>query len=89
MAQRVVKIGANALKLRRPRRQRVRFVIVKHVAHRQRQQVQIVLNAEQLQRIFPVAIDQIVLQFAQARDLPRDVSRVCDHGCESDNQAKK
>jgi hypothetical protein len=83
--QRVVQICANALELRGPRRQRIGLIVVQHVAHRQGQRVQIVLDAKQLQRVFPVAVHQIVLQFAQAGDLPRDVSRVSNHGRQRDD----
>src|ERR1700691_3834317 len=38
----VVQVGANALELRRPCRQRIGLVIADHVAHGHRQQVQIV-----------------------------------------------
>ncbi len=88
-AQRVVQIRAHALELRRPRRQRVGLIVIQHVAHRQRQRVQIVLDAKQLERIFPVAVHQIVLQFAQARNLPRDVRRISDHGRQGNNQPQK
>jgi hypothetical protein len=47
----------------------------------------VVLDAQQLERIFAVAVDQIILQFAQAGDLARDVCRVSDNGGEGDDQA--
>ena len=48
-AHRVVEIGADALKLRRPCRQRIWFIAADHVAHGDREQVQVVLDAQQLQ----------------------------------------
>ena len=44
---------------------------VEHVPHRQRQLVQVVLNAEQLQRLAPIAIRQLGLHASQSADLAR------------------
>src|SRR5204863_4589492 len=40
----------------------------------------------QLERIFTIAIHQVVLQFSQARDLEGDVAGIGDYGGERDNQ---
>ena len=68
--QRIVQIAADALELRRPRGQRIPGFGIQHVAHRQPQLVQIVLDPQQLQRFTPVAIRQFGLQPAQSLDLP-------------------
>ena len=88
-AQRGIEVGADALKLRRPGRQRIRLVAVEHVAHRQAELVQVVLDAEQLERVLPAAVDQIRLQHAQAGDLPRHVPRIGHHGRERDDQPEQ
>ena len=88
-AQCVVEICPHTLELRRPRSQRIGLVVVEHIAHGQCQRVQIVLDTQQLQGIFSVAIHQIILQFAQAGDLPRNVPGINNHGSQSDNQAEK
>ena len=74
------------LELRRPRGQGIGLVVVQHVAHGQRQGVEVVLNAQQLQRVLAVAVDQVVLQLPQAGDLPGDVPGVGHHGGQSDDQ---
>ncbi len=88
LLQGVVEIGADALKLGRPRGERIRLVVVEHVAHGERQQIQVILDAQQLQGIFTVAIDQIVLQFADAGNLPRDIAGISHHGGQSDHETQ-
>ena len=88
-AQRVVEVDADALELRRPGRERIRLVAVEHVAHRQAERVEIVLDAQQLERVLAVAIGEVRLQRAQAGDLPRDVPRIGDHGRERDDQSEQ
>jgi hypothetical protein len=85
----IIQIGADALKLRRPGGERIRFVIVNHIAHGDREQVQIVLDAQQLEGILAVAVNQFGLKLAQTCDLPRDVRRVGDDRGERDDQAKQ
>ena len=46
---RVIQITANSLQRRRPRAQRIGLIVVEHVAHRQRNLVQIILDPKQLQ----------------------------------------
>src|SRR5450432_2162219 len=87
----IVQIAAHALKLRLPRSQRIRLLIihqtgVEHVAHRDADRIQFVLNAQQLQRVFAVAVNQIALQFAQAGDAPGHISRVPDHRRQRNHQ---
>jgi len=53
----IVEIGSNSLELGRPGCQRVRFVAADHVAHGNGEQIQIVLNTQELKRVFSVAIN--------------------------------
>ena len=73
--QRVVEIAPDRAETGGPRRQRIRLaaVGVEHVAHREPERVQVVLNPEQLQRVLAVPVGQARLQLAQAADLPGDV----------------
>ena len=88
-AERIVQIGSHTLELRRPCRQRIGFFVIQHVAHGQAKRIQVVLDAQQLQGVFAVAVHQIVLQFAQAGDLPRDISRVGDHRRQRNDQPEE
>jgi hypothetical protein len=54
--QGVRKIGPNPVELCRPGRERIPPAGVHHVAHRQAETVQIVLQAQQLERVLAVAI---------------------------------
>jgi len=72
-AQGVVQIAMNAFKLSRPRRQRIRFVRVEHIAHGQGERMEIVLDAQQLQRVLTVAVDGMSLQSADHFDLAQRV----------------
>ena len=89
LLQRVVQIEADAIELRRPGGERIGLVGIEHVAHRQRELIQIVLDAQQLQRVAAVAIGQLGLQTPQAGDLAGDVPRIRDHGRERDDQAEE
>ena len=51
--------------------------------------VQIVLDAQQLQRVAAVAVGQIALQLAQARDLPREVPGIRRHRGQRDDQPEQ
>jgi hypothetical protein len=46
------------------------------------------LNAKQLQGIFPVAIRDVVLQFAESGDLASDLPGISDDGGESNDKAE-
>ena len=65
------------------------MIVVQHVAHRQPELIQVVLDAQELQRIPAVSIDHLALEHAQARDLPVDVQRVGDDGRERQNETDK
>jgi hypothetical protein len=60
---------------------------VKHVAHRDSDGIQFILDAEQLQRIFAIPIDQIALQFTQTGYAPRDVPGVAYDGQKRNDEA--
>ena len=79
LRQRLVEIGADPVELRRPGGQGVGLVGVEHVAHGERQLVQVALDAQQLQRVATVAIGELGLQLAQPADLARDIDRVGQH----------
>jgi hypothetical protein len=85
--QRVGQIQPDALELRGPRGERIAFVGVDHVAHRERGKVQVVLDAEQLQRVLAASLGQIGLERPQPADLVRDVPRVRQDGSKGDEQA--
>ncbi len=50
--------------------------------------VEVVLDAEQLERVLAVAIGQVGLQHAQAGDLAGDVPRVGDHRGQRNDQSQ-
>ena len=62
------------------------MVVVQHVPHREPEQMQIVLNAQQLERILAVPIDQVALKHTQAGNLAIDVDRVGHDGRERQDQ---
>lgn len=82
----IVEVSADTLELRRPRGQRVGFIAADHVAHGHSKQIEIILDAEQLQRVLAIPVDQFRLQLAEAGNLPGDVRRVCQHSRKGDNQ---
>ena len=88
LLQRHVKIVADAVELRGPGGERVRLAGIEHVAHGQADGVQIVLDAQQLQRVFAVAVDHFALQLADARKLQGDVAGIRQHGENGDDQAQ-
>ncbi len=84
--QGIVQIEPDAIELRGPGGERIRLGCIEHVAHRERELIEIVLDAEQLQRVAAIAIGELGLQPSQTRDLAGDVPRVGDHGCQRDHQ---
>ena len=87
--QRVCQIQPDPIELRGPGRHGVVLVVVQDVSHRERDRVEIVLDAQQLQGVFPVPIGQIGLQRPEARYLPGDVPRVRRDRGERDDQAEQ
>src|ERR1700731_3058527 len=79
----------DAIELRGPCGQGIRLGGVKHVAHGQRDGIQIILNAQKLQGIFAITVDHVALEAAQSRKLHGDVRRVSQHGGQRNDQAEK
>ncbi len=84
--ERIVEIPADARKLLGPGHHRIRVVVVQHVPHREPEQMQIVLNAQQLEGILAVPIDQVALKHTKARNLAIDVDRVGHDGRQRQDQ---
>ena len=90
LAQRGVEISADAVELRRPGGERIGLRSASSMSRiASAELVQVVLNAQQLQRVPAVAVGEIGLQLPQAGNLPRDVPRVGDHRRERDQQAQQ
>jgi hypothetical protein len=87
--ERVLQVGADAIELRDPCGERVAGVVVEHVAHRQRDGIEVVLNPQELQRVLPIAFGKVGLQRAQPRDLPADVPRRRDDRRQRHEQAQQ
>ncbi len=87
--QAVVQILVNAIELRHPGRQRIRLRGVQHVAHAQGDGIKVVLDAQQLQRVFPVAIHHLTLKLSQAGELNGDIGSVSQYGAQRDHQSKQ
>ena len=84
--QGVVEIFVDAGELGFPGGEGVRLVVIEHIAHGEGERIQIILHAEELQRGFAIAFDEIILQGAEAGDLVSDVGGVGDDGRERDEQ---
>ena len=89
--QRVVEIAPDPLQRRRPGRERIGLAAlgVEHVAHREPERVQIVLDAQQLQRVLAVAVGEAGLQLPQAADLAGQVVRVGRHRRQGDDHPRQ
>lgn len=68
--------------------ERIRLVSVQHVAHGEAESAEIVLHAEQLQRVFAVSVYGLVLQLTQPRDLAERVETERGHDREHDREAR-
>jgi hypothetical protein len=86
-AQGVVEILARAAELPPPRFERIRFVAIDHVAHCQPQRVEVVLDAQELERILAAALDGARLEVLEHRDLAQGVEREHGHGGQRDGEA--
>jgi len=74
--------------LRDPGDDGVRLGGILHVAHSEAEGVEIVLDAEELERVAAIAVDEFALEFAQAGELEGDVSSVGEDGEDGDGQAE-
>jgi hypothetical protein len=63
----------------------VLYVSIEHIAHREAEGIQVILDAQQLERVLPVAVGKFTLQFSQAGDLNRGVPGV-GHDCRDGNR---
>ncbi len=88
LLQRDLQIVADAVELRAPGVERIGITGVKHVSHGQADGIEIVLNAQQLERIPTVTVHHFALQFADAGKLHGNVRGVGQHGNQGDNQAE-
>jgi len=59
-----------------------------HVAHGEAERVEIVLDAEELERVAAVAIDEVALHSADTGKLESDVSGVSEYGEDGDGEAE-
>jgi len=84
----VFEVGADAFELRNPGEDGIRFGGILHVAHGETQGVEIVLDAQELQRIAAIAVDEFALKFAHAGELDGDVSGVSEDGEHGDDEAE-
>src|SRR5262249_34508288 len=75
--------------LNRPRGKRVRFVVIQHVTHRQRQRIEVILDAEELKRVLPITVGEIALQGLETGNLPGHVPAVRHDGYERDGQPQQ
>ena len=84
----VDEVGADAFELRDPGDDGVRLGGILHVAHSEAEGVEIVLDAEELERVAAIAVDEFALEFAQSGELEGDVACVGEDGEDGDGQAE-
>lgn len=84
----VDEVGADAFELRDPGKDGVRLGGILHVAHGEAEGVEIVLDAEELERVATIAVDEFALEFAEAGELDGDVSGVGEYGEDGNDQAE-
>src|SRR6185437_16023246 len=87
----VIKVFAHPLELRPPRGERITLpglqrVHVEHVAHGDADGIQLILDAQKLQRILAVPVDQVILQLPQAGDSSSHIPRVSHYRQKRNNQ---
>jgi len=74
--------------LRDPGDDGVRLGGILHVAHSEAEGVEIVLDAEKLERVTAIAVDEFALEFAQSGELEGDVACVGEDSEDGDGQAE-
>ena len=84
----VDEVGADAFELRDPGDDGVGFGGILHVAHGEAEGVEVVLNAEELERVAAIAVDEFALEFAEASELDGDVGGVGEDGEDGDDEAE-
>ena len=80
-------VGADAFELRDPGDDGVRLGRILHVTHGEAEGVEIVLDAEELEGVAAVAVDEFALEFAEAGELDGDVGGVGEDGKDGDDEA--
>ena len=85
----VIEIAAHALELGLPGGERIWFAVFQHVAHGEGQRIEIILDAQQQERIGAVAIDSFGLQAAQGVQLDDGVGGVDGDGGEGDGESRE
>src|SRR6266705_612636 len=88
VAKGVIQSGTNALELRRPGGERIGLVVIEHVAHRKSERVQVILDAQELQRVLAAEIGQIILQIAKSGNLNGDVPGISHHRGKRNHQSE-
>jgi len=84
----VLEVGADAFELRDPGENWIGLGGVLHVAHSEAERVEVVLNAEELERVTAVAVNEVALQFVDACELEGDVGGVGEDGEDGDCEAE-
>src|SRR5260370_38672986 len=84
-----VQIFTRSLKLRAPRGERIRFAGIEHVAHGETQRIEIVLQAEKLQRVTAISVHHVALKSAEAGELRAGVKRINEDGGQRKHEAEK
>jgi hypothetical protein len=84
----VDEVDADALELWDPSDDGVRVGGVLHVAHGEAEGVEIVLDAEELEGVAAIAVDEFALEFAEAGELDGDVGGVGEDGENGDDEAE-
>src|SRR5690606_236817 len=70
-----------------PRRERIGLMALEHVAHSQAELIEIVLDAQQRERVAAGAIDEITLQHLETCNLTRQIHGVPRNGRQRKHEA--
>jgi hypothetical protein len=84
----VLEVGADAFELRHPGNDRVGLGGVLHVPHGEAEGVEVVLNAEELEGVAAVAVDEVALHFVDDGELECDVGGISKDGEDGDDEAE-
>ena len=88
MLEGVDEVSADAFELRNPGDDGVRLGGVLHVAHGQAERVEVVLDAEEVEGVAAIAVDEVALEFMEAGELKGDVGGEREDGEDGDEQAE-
>ena len=84
----VLQVGADAFELRDPGENWIGLGGVLHVAHSEAERVEVVLNAEELERVTAVAVNEVALHFVDYGELEGDVGGISKDGEDGDDEAE-